>query len=132
MRAKLPIAVLAAVAAVAIAGCASTPVRDFQADYQRTSTQSVKIDGYPPFRVAELREQRRLKVELNVLAQAFGSLGNPLVLLGVSSGIPPESAHRSAALVYLAESGRAACSLVDGAVSPSGREFEFRYACQDG
>src|SRR5262245_9384634 len=118
-----------ALALLVVAGCATTPVRDFAADYQKAASQSVKVDGYPPFRVAELRDQRRLKVELNILAQAFGSLGDPLVLLGVSNGIPPVSAHRAAAQAYLAETGRASCSATDAAASPDGREFEFRYMC---
>jgi hypothetical protein len=120
---------IAALVLVTLAGCASLPVRGFRADYQKASGRSVKIEGYPPFNVAELREQQRLKVELNALAQAFGWVADPLALLGVSSGIPPASAHEAAARTYLAETGRRSCSVSDGAVSPSGREFEFRYNC---
>lgn len=120
---------VAAVAMMTLAGCATAPVRDFRGDYERASSQSVKVEGYPPFRVAELRQQRRLKVELNVLAQAFGWASDPLVLLGVTSGIPPASAHAAAARAYLAETGRTGCSIVDTAVSPDGREYEFRYSC---
>ena len=126
MQAKTPIVLLAI---VIVAGCSSLPTREFRSDYQRASRQSVKIDGYPPFGIAELRDQKRLKVELNVLAQVFGSVTNPLVLMGVSDGIPSASAHRSAAQAYLVETGRPSCAITDAAVSPDGREFEFRYSC---
>jgi len=66
---------------------------------------------------------------LNVLAQVFGSVTNPLVLMGVSDGIPSASAHRSAAQAYLVETGRLSCAITDAAVSPDGREFEFHYSC---
>src|SRR6187402_3749604 len=93
---------VAALALASLAACASSlPVRNFGGDYDRASRNSVKIDGYPPFSVLELREQRRLKVALNVLAQTFGSLVDPLILLGVSDGIPPASAHQAAAQAYL-------------------------------
>jgi hypothetical protein len=122
---------LAAVLALAsLAACASSlPVRDFNADFDRAERRSVKVDGYPPFNVLDLKDQRRLKVTLNVLAQAFGSLGDPLVLLGVSNGIPPQSAHQAAARAYLAETGRPSCTVEPAAISPSGREYEFRYTC---
>jgi hypothetical protein len=124
---------VAALALASLAACASSlPVRNFGGDYDRASRNSVKIDGYPPFSVLELREQRRLKVALNVLAQTFGSLVDPLILLGVSDGIPPASAHQAAAQAYLVENGRPGCAIVDAAVSPNGREFEFRYACRGG
>ena len=113
-----------------LAGCASTPVRDFRGDYQKTSSRWVRIDGHPPFNVAELRDRRRLKVELNILAQAFGGLVDPFVLLGVSNGIPPVGAHEAAARQYLAETGRSSCSIVDAAVLPNGREYEFRFSCR--
>ena len=121
--------VLGTFALAVVGGCASTPVRDFHADYAKVSSRSVKIDGYPPFNVAELREQKRLKVELNLLAQTFGAMLDPTVLLGLSDGIPPSWAHQAAARAYLAESGRPACAVTDAAVSPNGREFDFRYAC---
>jgi hypothetical protein len=113
-----------------LAGCASSlPVRDFGADYQRASSGSVKIDGYPPFAVFELKEQRRLQVRLNVLAQAFGWVADPLQLVGISDGIPSQSAHETAARQYLAETGRGSCSVTGSAISPNGREFEFTYTC---
>ncbi|MCC6890901.1 MAG: hypothetical protein IT536_20430 [Hyphomicrobiales bacterium] len=116
--------------AVALAGCASSlPVRNFAADYQRASSQSVRVVGYAPFRVAELRSERRLKVELNSLAQAFAGLVDPLVMLGVSDGIPPLSAHQAAAQAFLAETGRPSCTVTASAVLPNGRAFEFQYAC---
>jgi hypothetical protein len=122
--------VVAALALACLSACASSlPVRDFRADYDRAARRSVKIDGYPPFNVLELREQRRLKVALNVLAQTFGALVDPLQMLGVSDGIPPASAHQAAAQAYLAETARPGCAIVDAAVSPNGREFEFRYTC---
>jgi hypothetical protein len=110
-------------------GCSSVPVRDFRADYQKASSRSVKIDGYPPFNVSELPGQRRLKVELNTLAQVFGSIADPLVLMGISDGIPSASVHETAALTYLAETGRPSCKILDTATSPTGREFEFQFAC---
>ena len=110
-------------------GCSSVPVRDFRADYQKASSRSVKVDGYPPFSVSELPAQRRLKVELNMLAQAFGSIADPMVLMGVSNGIPSASVHEAAALAYLAETGRPSCRTFEAATSPTGREFEFQYAC---
>jgi hypothetical protein len=126
-------AIALALALASLAACASSlPVRNFGDDYGRASRNSVKIEGYPPFSVLELREQRRLKVALNVLAQTFGGLVDPLILLGVSDGIPPASAHRAAAQAYLAEAGRTSCAIVDAAVSPGGREFEFRYQCPGG
>jgi hypothetical protein len=104
-------------------------VRDFRSDYQRTSPSYVKIEGYAPFRVAELRDQQRIQVELNLLAQTFGVLVDPVVLLGLSNGIPSASAHEAAAQAHLANTGRSSCSIVDAAVSPNGRQFEFRYTC---
>jgi hypothetical protein len=112
-----------------LAGCASLPVRDFRPDYERAASRSVKIEGYAPFVVFELKEQRRLQVRLNLLAQAFGWANDPLVLMGVSDGIPPRAAHEAAARQYLAETGRPACTVTVTAVSPSGREFEFSYRC---
>lgn len=113
-----------------LAGCASSlPERDFRADYQRATGQHVRIEGYAPFAVDELRAQRRLRVQLNVLAQAFGWASDPLVLLGITSGIPPLAAHRAAAQRYLADTGRPSCTAYDSAVMPNGRAFEFRYSC---
>jgi hypothetical protein len=120
---------IAALAVLTLAGCASTPVREFRGDYQKASPRWVRIVGYAPFVVAELRDQRRLKVELNILAQAFGGLVDPFVLLGVSSGIPSVGAHEAAARAYLVETGRSSCSIVEAAVSPNGREYEFRFTC---
>jgi hypothetical protein len=113
-----------------LASCATLPVRDFAGDYQRASgRRHVIVAGYAPFNIVELRAQRRLKVQLNVLAHAFGWVGNPLILLGITDGIPPAAAHQEAARTYLVETGRPSCSIIDAAVSPSGREFEFRYHC---
>jgi hypothetical protein len=117
-------------AVLLLAGCASTlPVRDFKADYERTPSRQVKIEGYAPFVVYELKAQHRLLVRLNFLAQAFGWASDPLVLLGVSDGIPSRSAHEAAARQYLAETGRGSCSVSGMAVTPDGRAFEFAYAC---
>ncbi len=113
-----------------LAGCASSlPVRDFRPEFERAPRRDVKIESYAPFVVYELRVQRRLQVRLNLLAQAFGWAGDPLQLLGVSDGIPSQSAHEAAARQYLAEIGRPSCSVTGAAVTPSGREFEFAYAC---
>jgi hypothetical protein len=113
-----------------LAGCASSlPVRDFRGDYGRVWSSSAKIDGYPPFAVYELKEQRRLQVRLNLIAQVFGPIGDPLQMMGLSDGIPPQSAHEAAARQYLADTGRTACTVTGSAISPSGREFEFTYAC---
>lgn len=113
-----------------LAGCGSSlPVRDFRPDYGREWSTSVKIEGHPPFAVYELKAQRRLQVRLNMLAQAFGWAGDPLQLLGVSDGIPSQSAHEAAARQYLADTGRTSCSVAGSAISPSGREFEFTYTC---
>src|SRR5262249_43161880 len=98
-------------------------------DYERAPSRDVKIEGYAPFVVYELKAQRRLLVRLNVLAQAFGWMSNPAVLLGVSDGIPSRSAHEAAARQYLAETGRGSCSVSGVAVTPNGREFEFAYTC---
>jgi hypothetical protein len=114
---------------VALAGCASLPVRDFRADYERAPSQQVKIDGYPPFVVSELRDRRRLQVQLNVLAQAFSWASNPLVLAGLSDGIPSQSAHAAAARHYLVETGRPSCTVSGAAITPNGRAYEFTYAC---
>jgi hypothetical protein len=121
---------IAALTALSLAACASSlPVRDFRSDYDRAERRSVKVDGYPPFNVLELKERRRLKVALNILAQAFGGLGDPLVLMGLSDGIPPMAAHRAAARAYLAETRRPSCTVEAAAISSSGREYEFQYAC---
>lgn len=122
---------MAALVLASLTACASSlPVRDFRADYEKTTSRSyVRVPGHAPFRVLELRGQQRLQVTLNVLAQAFGSLGDPLVLLGITNGIPPVSAHQQAAQAYLRESGRSGCSVEPVAVTPSGRAFEFRYTC---
>jgi hypothetical protein len=113
-----------------LAGCAtSLPVRDFRLEYERAPRRDIKVEGYAPFVVSELREQRRLQVRLNLLAQAFGWAADPLQLIGVSDGIPSQSAHEAAARQYLAETGRAACPVTGVAVTPSRREFEFAYAC---
>ena len=128
MRVRGLIAVLAL---VLLTACASSlPVRDFRADFERPSARStVKIEGHPSFGVAELRDQRRLRVEVLPLA-AFGQvLTNPLIWMGVSDGIPPLSAHHAAARAFLAETGRPGCTVEPVAVTPSGREFEFRYSC---
>jgi len=128
MRIRGLIAVLALTSLTACA--ASLPVRDFRTDYDRAkSRQSVTVAGYPPFRVLELRAQRRIKVEVNVLHQAFGGLVNPLILLSVTDGIPPLSAHQAAAQAYLADTWRPGCAVEPVAVTPSGREFEFQYSC---
>jgi hypothetical protein len=122
---------IAVVALTSLTACASSlPVRDFRADFERPSARStIKIEGYPSFGVAELREQRRLRVEVLPLA-AFGQvLTNPLIWMGVTDGIPPLSAHHAAARAYLAETGRAGCTVEPVAVTPSGRAFEFRYSC---
>jgi hypothetical protein len=127
MRLHVATAVLAV---LVLGGCASLPTRNFQADYERAPHRStVRVEGYAPFGVAELRDQQRLRVELNAFAQAFGGLADPLVLVGISSGIPPASAHEAAARAYLAQTGRPSCSVHDGAVSPNGRQYEFRYTC---
>jgi hypothetical protein len=128
MRIRGLIAVLALTSLTACA--ASLPVRDFRTDYDRAkSRQSVTVAGYPPFRVLELRAQRRIKVEVNVLHQAFGGLVNPLILLSVTDGIPPLSAHQAAAQAYLADTWRPGCAVEPVAVTPNGRAFEFRYSC---
>jgi hypothetical protein len=113
-----------------LAGCGSSlPVRDFRNDYQRAAGGSAKIEGYPPFAIFELKEQRRLQVRLNMLAQVFGPIADPLQMMGLSDGIPPQSAHEAAARQYLADTGRTSCPVTGSAISPSGREFEFTYAC---
>ena len=113
-----------------LAGCASSlPVREFRGEYERAPKHDVKIEGHAPFVVYELREQRRLQVRLNLVAQAFGWVGDPLQMIGVSDGIPSQSAHEAAARQYLAETGRAACSVAGTAITPSRREFEFAYTC---
>jgi hypothetical protein len=128
MRIRALIAVLAL--AFLSACAASLPVRDFRTDYDRAkSRQSVTVAGYPPFRVLELRQQRRIKVEVNVLHQAFGGLVNPLILLSITDGIPPLSAHQAAAQAYLAETWRPGCAVEPVAVTPNGRAYEFRYNC---
>jgi hypothetical protein len=128
MRIRGLIAVLALTSLTACA--ASLPVRDFRTDYDRAkSRQSVTVAGYPPFRVLELRAQRRIKVEVNVLHQAFGGLVNPLILLSLTDGIPPLSAHHAAAQAYLANTWRPGCAVEPVAVTPNGRAFEFRYSC---
>jgi hypothetical protein len=125
---------IAVFALVFLSACAaSLPVRDFRTDYDRAkSRQSVTVAGYPPFRVLELREQRRIKVEVNVLHQAFGGMVNPLILLSITDGIPPLSAHQAAAQAYLAETWRPGCAVEPVAVTPNGRAYEFRYSCQGG
>ena len=126
IRALIAVSALALLSACA----ASLPVRDFRTDYDRAkSRQSVTVAGYPPFRVLELREQRRIKVEVNVLHQAFGGLVNPLILLSLTDGIPPLSAHQAAAQAYLADTWRPGCAVEPVAVTPNGRAFEFRYSC---
>jgi hypothetical protein len=106
------------------------PSRDFRADYDRAkSRQSVTVAGYPPFHVLELREQRRIKVEVNALHQTFGGLVNPLILLSLTDGIPPLSAHQAAAQTYLAETWRQGCAVEPVAITPNGRAYEFRYTC---
>lgn len=122
-------ALIIALASAVLAGCASVPVRDFSADYRRASPTYVRIDGYAPFRIAELRDQRRIEVELNLLAQTLGSIVSPVVLLGFSDGIPSAAAHEAAARAHLAQTGRASCSIVDTAISRNYRRYEFRYAC---
>ena len=120
----------AVLALAALAGCASSlPVRDFRLDYERAPRGDIKVEGHAPFVVAELREQRRLQVRLNLLAQAFGWVKDPFQLIGVSDGIPSQSVHENAAQQYLAETGRASCAVAGLAVTPSGREFEFAYTC---
>jgi hypothetical protein len=118
-------------ACVFVAGCASSlPVQDFRSDYQRpTARGTAKVQGYPLFAVAELREQRRIRVMVVPMVAAFSVPANPLVMAGLSDGIPPVSAHQAAAQVFLAEHGRPGCTVEPVAVSPSGREFEFRYTC---
>ena len=120
---------ISAFALLLLAGCVSTPVRDFRGDYQKSASRWVRIDGYPPFNVAELRGQRRLKVEKNIIAQMASALVDPFVMFGVSDGIPPVHVHEAAARAYLHETGRANCSLADAAMSPNGREYEFRFRC---
>ena len=119
---------------MSLTACASSlPVRDFRADYERAkSRQSVKVAGYPSFGVLELRDQRRIKVEVNVLHQAFGGHGQSSHLLGITDGIPPLSAHQAAAQAYLAETWRPGCAVEPVAVTPNGRAYEFRYSCQGG
>jgi hypothetical protein len=127
-------ATIALLALTLLAACASSlPVRDFRADYERATPRSfVRVPGHPPFRVLELPQQRRMQVTLNVLAQALGGLSDPLVVLGVSDGIPSLSAHQQAAQAYLLESGRSGCAVEPLAVTPGGRAFEFRYSCPGG
>ena len=60
MRTALLITMLSGI----LASCASLPVRDFRADYQKASGRWVNVAGYAPFNVAELRNQRRIKVQL--------------------------------------------------------------------
>jgi hypothetical protein len=113
-----------------LAGCGSSlPVRDFRPDYGKEWSTSVKIEGYPPFAVYELKQQRRLQVRLNMLAQVFGGVFDPVQWVGLSDGIPSQSAHEAAARQYLADTGRTSCSVVGSAISPGGREFEFTYSC---
>ena len=122
---------IAVVALTSLTACASSlPVRDFRADFERASARStIKVEGYPSFGIAELREQRRLRVEVLPLAALGRVLTDPLIWMGVSDGIPPLSAHHAAARVYLAETGRSGCTVEPIAVTPSGRAFEFRYNC---
>jgi hypothetical protein len=121
---------IAALAAFLSACASSLPVRDFRADFERASVRStIKIEGYPSFGVAELRDQRRLRVMVLPFA-AFGQLlTDPLIWMGVSDGIPPLSAHHAAARAFLTETGRSACAVEPVSVTPSGRAFEFRYSC---
>jgi len=117
-----------------LTACASSlPVRDFRADFERPSARStIKIEGYPSFSVAELRGQRRIRVELLPLAALGQVLTDPLIWIGVSDGIPSLSAHEAAARASLAQTGRSGCTVQAVAVTPSGRQFEFRYSCQGG
>ena len=127
MRRTLLLAVLAL---GMLAGCGSSlPVRDFRPDYGKEWSSSVKIEGYPPFAVYELKAQRRLQVRLNMIAQVFGPIADPLQMIGVSDGIPSQSAHEAAARQYLADTGRTSCTVAGSAVAPGGREFEFTYTC---
>jgi hypothetical protein len=114
-----------------LTACASSlPVRDFRADFERpTARSTIKVEGHPSFGVAELRQQRRLRVMVLPLAAVGRILTDPLIWIGVSDGIPSLSAHQQAAQAYLVQSGRAGCSVEPVAVTPSGHEFEFRYQC---
>jgi hypothetical protein len=113
-----------------LAGCGSSlPVRDFRPDYGKEWSTSVKIEGYPPFAVYELKQQRRLQVRLNMLAQVFGGVFDPVQWVGLSDGIPSQSAHEAAARQYLADTGRTSCTVAGSAIAPGGREFEFTYSC---
>jgi hypothetical protein len=113
-----------------LAGCGySLPVRDFRPDYGKEWSTSVKIEGYPPFAVYELKQQRRLQVRLNMLAQVFGGVFDPVQWVGLSDGIPSQSAHEAAARQYLADTGRTSCTVAGSAIAPGGREFEFTYSC---
>ena len=125
---------IAVVAFTLLTACASSlPVRDFRADFERAAARStIKVEGYPSFGVAELRQQRRLRVEVLPLAAVGQVLTDPLIWLGVTDGIPPLSAHQTAARAFLAQTGRSGCTVEPVAVTPSGREFEFRYSCQGG
>ena len=62
---------IAILALTLLTACASSlPVRDFRADFARPSARStIKIEGYPSFGVADLRQQRRLRVEVLPLAE---------------------------------------------------------------
>ncbi len=117
--------------AACLAACHSPVVREFRPDYERALRTSVKIDGYAPFSILEPTGQKRVQVSLNTLAQVFAPLTSATVLLGFSNGIPPASAHRAAALAHLVETGRQGCTLGEEAVSPTGREYEFRYSCPE-
>jgi len=114
-----------------LTACASSlPVRDFRADFERPSARStIKIEGYPSFGVAELRNQRRLRVEVLPFAALGQLMTDPLIWIGVSDGIPSLSAHHAAARAFLAETGRSGCTVEPVAVAPGGRVFEFRYSC---
>jgi hypothetical protein len=122
---------IAVLALTLLTACASSlPVRDFRADYERAPTRrTIKVAGYPSFSVAELRPQRRLRVMVLPLAALGRVLADPLIWVGVSDGIPSLSAHETAARAFLAETGRAGCTVAPVAVTPSGHEFEFRYSC---
>lgn len=125
---------IAVLAFMSLTACASSlPVHDFRADFERPSARStIKIEGYPSFGVTELRQQRRLRVEVLPFAALGQVLTDPLIWMGVSDGIPSVSAHQAAARAFLVETGRAGCAVEPVAVAPGGRVFEFRYSCQGG
>ena len=118
---------MAAMLAMALAGCATAPEREFRSDYQPIWGERVETAPGVSHLVYDKPKENRLMVS-RTFATQFNDSFSALSLLGVKNARPDLGEMQSAATAFLARRP-GGCEIVDAAKSVTSNDYEFRYRC---